>query len=280
MSVLTLVIILAAAAIGGLWIASLVTRDYSWVDRAWSILPVLYVGAFAVAARLRDVRLDLMAILVTAWGVRLTYNFARKGGYRGVEDYRWGVLRERMSARQFQLFNFFFIAFYQNVLLLLISLPALDVYQHRQRALTPADAMLAALFVLCLVLETVADNQQWRFQQEKYRQIELGRAPTVRFCQSGLFRYSRHPNYFFEIAQWWVVYLFGAIASDSFFHLTLSGPVLLTLLFVGSTRFTEEISLSRYPEYATYQASTSAVVPWIRRAASDRPVITAERVND
>ncbi|MDE3106974.1 MAG: DUF1295 domain-containing protein, partial [Acidobacteriota bacterium] len=203
MSVLTLVIILAAAAIGGLWIASLVTRDYSWVDRAWSILPVLYVGAFAVAARLRDVRLDLMAILVTAWGVRLTYNFARKGGYRGVEDYRWGVLRERMSARQFQLFNFFFIAFYQNVLLLLISLPALDVYQHRQRALTPADAMLAALFVLCLVLETVADNQQWRFQQEKYRQIELGRAPTVRFCQSGLFRYSRHPNYFFEIAQWW-----------------------------------------------------------------------------
>ncbi|MDE3106762.1 MAG: hypothetical protein KGJ42_01225, partial [Acidobacteriota bacterium] len=73
---------------------------------------------------------------------------------------------------------------------------------------------------------------------------------------------------------------FGAIASDSFFHLTLSGPVLLTLLFVGSTRFTEEISLSRYPEYATYQASTSAVVPWIRRAASDRPVITAERVND
>ncbi|HEY7931080.1 MAG TPA: DUF1295 domain-containing protein [Acidimicrobiales bacterium] len=276
MSALVIVIMLAAMAVIAAWVASLVTGDYSWVDRSWSILPVLYVGIFAGAARLRDVRLDLMAILVTAWGIRLTYNFARKGGYRGVEDYRWGVLRERMSARQFQLFNFFFIALYQNLLLVLISLPALNAYQHPQRTITVTDVALAAVFVLLLVIESVADNQQWRFQQEKHRQVARGLNPTVRFCQRGLFRYSRHPNYFFEIAQWWVVFLVGAVASDSYLHVSLSGPVLLTLLFVGSTRFTEGISLRRYPEYAQHQKTTSAVIPWRRRTAPEGPITATE----
>ena len=55
-----------------------------------------------------------MAVLVTAWGARLTFNFARKGGYTGMEDYRWAVLRGRMKPWQFQLFNLFFIVLYQN----------------------------------------------------------------------------------------------------------------------------------------------------------------------
>ena len=86
-------------------------------------MPVIYVWVFAAFGHLTDPRLDLMAGLVTIWGVRLTFNFARRGGYTGFEDYRWPVLRASMSKWHFQLFNFFFIVLYQNFLLVLITLP-------------------------------------------------------------------------------------------------------------------------------------------------------------
>jgi steroid 5-alpha reductase family enzyme len=241
------------------WLASVVTDEYSWVDRIWSVVPIAYVAVFAAAAGFADARLDTMLALVTLWGARLTFNLARKGGYRpGGEDYRWGVLRARMSPRRFQLFNLFFIAIYQNVLLLLICLPAWTAYEH-QTPFGIADLVATVAFVTFLVGETVADQQQWTFQQRKRSQPE----GYPRFVQTGLFRFSRHPNFFFEQAQWWVIFFFGAIAAGSVAQWTVTGAVLLTLLFVGSTRFTESISLSRYPEYAHYQRTTSAVIPWL-----------------
>lgn len=253
--------ILAVACLGT-WVLSLVTKEHSWVDRIWSIVPVVYVWLFAGAAGLADARLDLIAVLVTLWGARLTFNFARKGGYApGGEDYRWEVLRGRMGAGAFQLFNLFFIVIYQNVLLLLIALPAWTAYQHRT-PLNALDIILAAVFLAFLTGETIADQQQWRFHQWKKQETAAGRQPSPRFLQSGLFRFSRHPNFFFEQAQWWVVFLFGCVAAGSLLQWTVLGPLLLTGLFIGSTVFTESISRSRYPEYAEYQTRTSPVVPW------------------
>src|ERR1700686_3803434 len=142
MSPLTLTVILAAAACAFAWIASMATGDTSWVDRMWSIVPVAYLWVFAAAGRLTHPRLDVMAALVTLWGLRLTYNFARKGGYRGVEDYRWAVLRSSMRPWQFQLFNLFFIVLYQNALLVLITLPAWTAYQHRSTDFGAVDLLL------------------------------------------------------------------------------------------------------------------------------------------
>ncbi len=229
-------------------------------------MPVAYVWVFAGAAGLADARLNLIAALVTLWGIRLTFNFARKGGYApGGEDYRWETLRGRMATWQFALFNLFFIVIYQNVLLLLITLPAWTAFQHRT-PLGVLDVLAAVVFLAFLVGETVADQQQWNFQTWKKAEVAAGRTPSQRFVQTGLFRFSRHPNFFFEQAQWWVVFLFGAIAAGSLLQWTVIGAVLLTGLFIGSTIFTESITLSRYPEYADYQRRTSAVVPWFRRA--------------
>ena len=105
-------------------------------------------------------------------------------------------------------------------------------------------------------LETIADQQQWEFHQRKKRGEAEG------FLTTGLFAFSRHPNFFFEQAQWWALFLFGAIAAGSLLQWTVLGAVLLTILFIGSTRFTEEITRSKYPEYADYQATTSPIVPW------------------
>jgi steroid 5-alpha reductase family enzyme len=256
------------------WIASLITHDHSWVDRIWSVVPVAYVWIFAGFAGLANVRLDVMAVLVTIWGARLTFNFARKGGYNGVEDYRWAVLKARMSALQFEFFNFFFIVIWQNIILLLIALPAFTAYQNRATPFGIWDVVVAVIFFGCTVGETVADQQQWNFQARKKSELDAGRQPSPRFLQTGLWRFSRHPNFFFEQAQWWILFFFGVVAAQSILQWTVVGAVLLTTLFIGSTRFTESISRSKYPEYADYQARVSPIIPLPPRHAVESPVVS------
>ncbi len=260
--------ILAAVCLAT-WVLSLITREYSWVDRIWSLVPVVYVWVYAIAAGLTDARLDVMAALVTLWGARLTFNFARKGGYApGGEDYRWALLRSRIAGWKWFLFNLFFIVIYQNVLIFLFTLPAWTAYQHRT-PLTVLDVVAVVVFLAFLLGEAVADQQQWDFHRWKKAETAAGREPNPRFLQSGLFRFSRHPNFFFEQAQWWVFYFLGAIAARNVLQWTVLGAVLLTVLFIGSTIFTENISRSRYPEYAEYQATTSPIVPWPRRRGKE-----------
>jgi steroid 5-alpha reductase family enzyme len=244
------------------WALSVVTREYSWVDRIWSLTPQLYVGLMAYQRGFSDPRLNLMTALTTLWGARLTFNFARKGGYaKGGEDYRWAVLRARMPPAVYQVFNLVFIAGYQNFLLLLIALPAWEAYRN-PTALGALDYALAGLFLLLLLGETVADQQQWNFHAAK----KAGSA-SKRYLDTGLWAYSRHPNFFCEQAQWWVVYGFSVAAGAKAANPTLVGPVLLTLLFHGSTKFTEEITAQKYPEYAEYHARVSRLVPWFANRA-------------
>lgn len=275
MDPLTVVLIVAGVISAGCWLLSLVTKDTSWVDRIWSVAPVVYVWIFAVAAIVdgKDAtRLIVMAALATAWGARLTFNFARKGGYTGMEDYRWAILRGRMRPWQFQVFNLLFIVLYQNALLVLITLPALVAWANPS-GFTAADAVFAVLFVCLLALEFTADQQQWNFHRAKKA---AGGELAPGFVTTGLFRYSRHPNFFAEQGQWWVFYALGATAAvtsglgfwGGAINGSIVGAVLLTLLFVGSTIFTESISSAKYPAYAAYKASTSMLVPLPPRASA------------
>lgn len=261
----------ACAAVAALcWILSILTREYSWVDRLWSVMPPLYVGWFAWSAGLADARLVVMAVLAALWGARLTFNYARKGGYaRGGEDYRWAVLRGRMRPWQYQLFNFFFIAGFQHALIFSLALPAWVALQHRNAPLGPADIAMAALFLALLAGETIADEQQWRFQSDKKARRARGEPVPQEFLTTGLFRYSRHPNFFCELSQWWVFYSFGVIASGEWLNVSIAGPLVLTALFHGSTNFTEELSLAKYPAYAEYQRRVSRLIPWVPGSSSE-----------
>jgi steroid 5-alpha reductase family enzyme len=264
---LLVVFAVAGAVAAFCWIASLISHDHSWVDRLWSIVPVVYVWIFAAAAGFADARLDVMAGLVTLWGARLTFNFARKGGYTGVEDYRWPILRDRLGPARFAVFNILFIVLYQHALLVLITLPAYTAYENRGTPLGILDFLVAFVFLVLLAGETIADQQQWDFHRAKKAALDAGTQPATRFLQTGLWRYSRHPNFFFEQAQWWAFFFFAAVAAGSLLQWTVLGAALLTGLFVGSTIFTESITKSRYPEYADYQATTSPIVPLPPRRA-------------
>lgn len=245
------------------WLLSLFTREYSWVDRLWSITPVIYTAHFAAHAGFRDARLNVMALLVALWGLRLTYNFARKGGYRpGGEDYRWKVIQEKIGPIGFELLNATFIAPFQNLLLLLITVPAYLAYQRAGTPLGILDILAVAAFVLFFLGEAVADEQQWQFQTAKYAAIGRGETPSSNFLTTGLFRFSRHPNFFCEQAMWWSFYLFSIAAGAAWLNWSIVGAALLSALFQGSTWLTERISVDKYPEYRDYQRTTSRLMPW------------------
>ncbi|KAE9051908.1 hypothetical protein PR001_g1012 [Phytophthora rubi] len=255
------------------WLASVVTRNFSFTDRLWSITPPMFAWHFALHAYATDgvwdQRLLLMAGLSTLWGCRLTFNFWRKGGYKlSEEDYRWAVVRQYryMHWTMFEVLNLVFIAGYQHVLLMLLAVPSYVVYFHRHQELNTVDGVATALFLMLLVLETVADQQQWNFYSKKYELIAQKKPLTgdykAGFNRSGLFRYSRHPNFFSEMSLWWAFYLFAVAVSEPLFNPSSLGAILLMLLFHGSAPFTEYITATKYPLYKEYQQHVSMLVPW------------------
>ena len=262
---------------------SSLTDNVSQVDKLWSIAPCLYAWI-----AVRDTRTFIMALLATSWGARLSYNFYRRGGYtfpyiwRGDEDYRWpalrsgnlpyfGFLRRRIP---WIVFNLIFISLYQNILLLLIVSPSLVVWSAATYCpdTTPPfdvngwDGVAIFLFVLFLCIETIADNQQWKFQTEKYKRIhanqELAGDYKDGFCQSGLFAIVRKPNYASEQAIWISYYLFSVAAlNGSSVNWSMVGWVLLVLLFQGSGWITELLTERRHPSYAKYKERVPLYVP-------------------
>ncbi len=214
-----------------------------------------------------------MAVLTTLWGLRLTYNFWRRGGYdwlpwRGEEDYRWSVLRQNplLGGRlRWGFFNLFFISLYQNALILLFTLPALAAWQGDAKPLNIMDFIAAGLLVFFLVIETIADQQQYDFQQEKYRRKAAGETLHGEYAQgfrsSGLWGRVRHPNYAAEQAIWLSFYLFSVAATGRWLNWSLAGSILLMLLFLGSSDFSEKISAGKYPGYADYQRRVPRFLP-------------------
>lgn len=261
---LELLLQVMAVAVAYSFVVGELSGNNSQVDKLWSLLPIAYAWITAYYGDYSP-RLVLMAGLVSIWGLRLTYNFSRHGAFslrfwEGKEDYRWEVLRARKEFQpgwKWTLFNLFFISGYQHVLILLFTLPVLIALQYNEVPLGPADWMIAASMLFFIAYEALADEQQWKFQSEKYRRLNKGEPLSEDyakgFLDKGLWAYSRHPNYFAEQAIWVCFYLFSVAASGQWLNWSIAGSLLLIVLFQGSSNFSEEISAGKYPQYADYQ---------------------------
>lgn len=249
-----------------------ITKNYSQVDKLWSLLPIAYAWIVTYNSGFED-RLVLMSILVTLWGIRLSANFALKGAYswkfwQGEEDYRWKVLRSKPEFQNpwiWRLFNFGFICIYQNLLILLFTTPIIVAAQYPFIPLNIFDCIVALAMLSFIAIETIADIQHWKFQKTKWQKIKNGETLTGNFQKGfldrGLWAYSRHPNYFAEQCIWVSFYLFSVTSGGSWINWSMIGCLLLILLFQGSARFSEEISASKYPDYKDYQQKVSQFVP-------------------
>lgn len=275
---LQLLIIICCISMAYCFIVGELTGNNSQMDKVWSILPIIYAWITVWKSGM-NVRLIVMATLITIWGIRLTYNFAKKGAYSlkfwlGEEDYRWVVLREDPKLNKkwkWAIFDLFFISIYQNALVLAISLPLLATMESTL-PFTVFDIIIAALLFGFIVLETVADKQQMSFQTKKYQLLaegkkleELPSPYNLGFTSQGLWSRSRHPNYFSEQSIWVVLYLFcisAGVTRYFIFHWTLVGSMFLILLFMGSSMFSEGISLKKYPVYQSYVNQVSKYIPF------------------
>ena len=279
---LKILLIVCGCAVAYCFIVGELAQNFSQMDKLWSILPIAYAWIVAGKGDMKP-RLVVYALIVTVWGVRLTINFARKGAYRlkfwtGEEDYRWSIVRSNPIFRHklaWTLFDLFFISLYQNLLVLGICLPSLAAMESTA-PFGGWDVAATVLALLFLALETVADEYQWRFHQTKKKLLSEGNALPkpydLGFNTTGPWSRMRHPNYLGEQGIWLSLYLFAigaGAASRGVFHWSAAGPLLLILLFMGSSALGESISSKKYPRYKDYIEQVRKYIP-IRKFDPDR----------
>ena len=233
-----------------LWLVSLRLKDASIVDPFWG-------PGFAIAAMtyyLVDGRYPnrgtLVLCLVTLWAARLGYHLYVRNRREG-EDPRYAAMR-KARGKQFPLISLFTIFWFQAFLLWVISLPILGSIAS-QAPLGFFDILGMVVFLIGLTIESIADNQLALF-----RAVPANKGHVL---DTGLWRYSRHPNYFGEAVLWWGLYLIAVSAAA---YWAIVGPILITFLllrFSGVPMLEEGLSASR-PGYSEYIKRTSSFLPW------------------
>jgi steroid 5-alpha reductase family enzyme len=235
-------------------------ENYGVVDVAWSYAFGALAVFYAACGSGWTVRRGLVAALALTWCLRLgTHLFIRVSRHHPQEDLRYAQLRRDWSENfASKMFGFFQLQAASVVLLGVVFLvPCLNSVPH----LHPLEYAGIAIWIIAVAGESLADAQLAAFKRDS--------ANRGRVCDVGLWRYSRHPNYFFEWLVWVGFFVF-ALASP-WGGLALIGPVsiLWLLLRVTGIPMAEEQSLrSRGDAYRRYQEATSAFIPWFPKRST------------
>jgi steroid 5-alpha reductase family enzyme len=237
------------------WAIATARRNVGLVDIFWSIFFLLGAAVYATMSPLFEARALLVLALVAAWSLRLAIYLSARN-WNAPEDHRYRAIRERNSPG-FEWKSVYLVFGLQAVLAWLISAP-LAASIGSPRPLGLLDALGAALAVFGIMFEALADAQLARFKADP--------ANAGRVMDRGLWRFTRHPNYFGEFCLWWGLY---AIALGAGAWWTLFSPLLMTLLLLkvsGVTLLEKDIG-QRRPAYREYAARTNAFFPGPRREA-------------
>ena len=247
MSPLALAAIVIAGAMLALWLLSLVLEDSSIVDIFWGPGFVLVAWVVVLQAGWSP-RGALATGLVTVWGLRLAVHLAIRNIGKG-EDPRYQAMRRARGAAWWWKSLFIVFAF-QGVLMWVVSLP-LQQAVLRGGALGPLDALATAVFVVGLYFEAVGDLQLVRFKAQP--------GNRGRVMDQGLWRYTRHPNYFGDFLVWWGLY---GLALSAGAWWTVLGPLVMSFLLLRVSGVTLlEQGMRSKPGYEDYVRRTSAFFP-------------------
>jgi len=237
------------------WLLSLARRDASIVDAFWGPGFGFAAWIYVAASATRTLRGALVAVLVTLWGLRLSLHILWRSRGRG-EDYRYRSMRERDPAG-FPRRSLLTVFWLQATLLWAISAPLFQAQRPGPAGLTTLDGLGLTLFGLGFLFEAVGDWQLARFRNDP--------ANAGRVMDRGLWRYTRHPNYFGDALLWWGFFCLALATPGSWW--TLLSPVLMTLLLMrvsGVTLLEQKLRETR-PDYRRYAEQTSAFFPWLPR---------------
>jgi steroid 5-alpha reductase family enzyme len=234
-----------------LWfVMSVIRKRNDVADVAWGLGFVVAACTALVTNRGTSPQGIVVLILVTLWGLRLALHISSRN--RGkAEDPRYQAWRKEWGGH-FYLRSFLQVYVLQGLLLLVISIPVIFLIQAPYHPFSTLDILGAGVWLVGFLFEAVGDYQLRRFKREP--------SNRGRVMQSGLWRYSRHPNYFGEVVLWWGLYLFTLSVPGGWW--TVIGPLTITvlILFVSGIPMLEK----RYegnPEFEDYKRRTSAFLP-------------------
>ncbi len=244
------------------WLLSVVRRDVGVVDSLWGLFFPAGAFVYAGTAPATGARAVLVLVLVCVWAVRLS-GYITWRGWGQPEDHRYQAIRRR-NQPNFAVKSLYLVFGLQALLAWVVSLPLLAAIAAPS-PLTGLDWAGAALWAFGFLFEAVGDLQLARFKSDP--------ASRGRVLDSGLWRYTRHPNYFGEFCLWWGFYLIAAGAGGWW---AVISPLLMSVLLlrVSGVALLEKDIGERRPAYRQYIAGTSAFFPWPPRIGAigeDRP---------
>ena len=240
-----------------IWIASLILRNSSIVDIFWG--PGFVVTNWVYFAFTGDgfpARKWLISVLVTIWGLRLGLYILWRNWGKG-EDFRYQKWREEAGSKWWW-YSFFKVFVLQGVLMWIVSAPLLAAQiSPTPSRLTILDFVAILVWAIGFFFEAGGDWQLARFKADP--------ANKGKVLSTGVWRYTRHPNYFGDATQWWGFYLVAAAASGGFW--TIFSPIVMTtlLLRVSGVTLLEKSLKDAKPGYREYIETTRAFVPWFPR---------------
>jgi len=256
---LTYVLINSATVISGLmltiWLISLILKDASVVDLIWGLGFVLVAWTSVLTTQSNN---WILPLLTTVWGLRLSGYLAWRN-YGQSEDYRYRAMRDH-HGKSFPLVSIVTVFGLQGLIMWIVSLPlqagAIATNYVWKWLLIPG----VVLWAIGLCFETLGDWQLARFK--------ANRNNSGAVLDSGLWRYTRHPNYFGDFAVWWGVYFVAMAHSGAWW--TVIGPIVMSvfLMRVSGVTLLEKSLTKTKPQYADYIARTNAFFPGPPRSAS------------
>jgi steroid 5-alpha reductase family enzyme len=235
------------------WLRQLTTRNAGIVDVLWSLCmaaAALFYASVASGAVLPRI---LVAVLGGVWGFRLALHLMHRVGSEP-EDGRYRYLREHWNGDQRRFFGFFMA---QALATALYSIPFWIAAGNPTRDWSIWITLAVAVWLISIGGETIADRQ--------LAALRADRANHGKTCRTGLWRHSRHPNYFFEWLHWFTYVLLSVGAGPAWLVASLIGPALMlaSLYWLTGIPFTEAQALrSRGDDYRDYQRTTNALIPW------------------
>lgn len=252
--VMTFVADVAATLV--IYVFSCIFVNASFYDPYWSVAPIaiaLYWMITSESTPLITVRQIIVFTLVLFWGLRLTYNWARQ--WRGLshEDWRYANYRKN-NPRFFWWINLVGIELMPTTFVFLGCLSLYPALSFGSNSFGFLDVVGIVVTLSAIIIEIIADEQLREFLKSEKKQ--------KRTMSSGVWAYTRHPNYFGEISFWWGLYFFS-LASDLNYWWTIIGPIAITVLFIFiSIPMMEKHLSKRRSDYAEYQQKVSKLIPW------------------
>ena len=230
------------------WGFGLLFKNVSVYDPYWSVFPPVVFTAWAVHKGVFSLPLALLLVAIWCWGIRLTANWVYTFKGLSHEDWRYTRYRETQSPFVFQMTNLFGLNMIPTIVVFGAMLPGFGIFPSE----SPANALTWLGFAMCLssvTIQLVADTQIHRFRE----------AHHGKYCDVGLWKHGRHPNYFGEIQFWWGIWVI--YASLKGFDWLILSPVAMTALFLFiSIPMMERRQLQNKPGYAEYRKRTRMLI--------------------